>query len=47
MPGVLGRTGCEDICFPVHMGWNSRDVSVVGMCDCIKECVFCNVVDCL
>ena len=25
------RTGCNQVHFPVHSGWNSRDVSMNGM----------------
>ena len=34
-----GSTDCDGVHFLVHGGWDSRDVSVVGMCDCIRECV--------
>ena len=34
-----GGTGYEKVRFPVHGGWNSRDVSVAGVCHCVKECV--------
>ena len=33
-----GGTGCDEVHFPVHDGWDGRDVSVAGMCDCFKEC---------
>ena len=39
MLGGPSGTGCEDVSFPVHGGWDSRDVSVAGMCDCVKECM--------
>ena len=39
MLGGLGGTGCDEVRFPVHDGWGSRDVSVAGVCDCVKECV--------
>ena len=39
MLGGPGGTGWDGIRFPVHGGWESRDVSVVGMCNCIKECM--------
>ena len=32
-----GGTGCDEVRFPVHDFWNSRDVSVVGVFDCVKE----------
>ena len=32
---VLG--GPVEVCFPAHGGWDSRYVSVAGMCDCVKE----------
>ena len=32
-----GGTGCEEVRFPVHGGWDSRDVSMAGMYDCVKE----------
>jgi hypothetical protein len=35
-----------DVRFPINRGWNSRDVIIItGVCDCVKECVFYNVVD--
>ena len=34
-----GGTGCDEICFPAHGSWGTRDVSVAGMCDCVKECM--------
>jgi hypothetical protein len=37
MLGSPGGTGCDEVCFPVHSGWDSRDVSVGGVCDCVKE----------
>ena len=30
-------TGCDEVYFLVHGGWDSRDVSVVGVLDCVKE----------
>ena len=33
-----GRLGCDGASFPVHKGWNGRDVSMGDMCDCVKEC---------
>ena len=27
------------VCFTVHGGWDSRDVNVVGVYDCVKESV--------
>ena len=29
----------EWVRFPVHSGWNSRDVSMAEVRDCVKECV--------
>ena len=34
-----GGTCYDEIRLPVHDGWDSRDVSVAGVCDCAKECV--------
>ena len=42
--GSIG-TGCEEVWFPVHGGRDSRDVSVAGVCDCVKENEFYNVND--
>ena len=39
MLGGPGGTGCDEICFLVHGGWDSRDVSVVVLFDCVKECM--------
>ena len=39
MLGGSGGTGCNGICFPVHSDWNSRDISMAGVCDCVKECM--------
>ena len=44
MLGSSERTEDEDH-FPVNSEWYSRDVSMVGMCDCVKEFKFCNVID--
>ena len=30
--GSPGETGCDGVCFLVHNGWNTRDVS---MADCV------------
>jgi hypothetical protein len=30
-----GGTGCDEVRFPVHGGWDSRDV---GVFDCVKDC---------
>jgi hypothetical protein len=32
---VLG--GPVEVCSPVHGGWDSRDIGVASMCDCVKE----------
>ena len=37
--GSRGGAGCIEVCFPVHGGRNSRDVSVAGVCDGVKECM--------
>ena len=34
-----GRIGCNWINFLDNRGWISRDVSMAGMCDFIKECL--------
>ena len=34
-----GGTGSEVVRFLVPGGWDSRDVSVAGVCDCVKECM--------
>ena len=39
MLGGPGRTGDDGVCYEVLMGWNGRDVSMAGMCACVKECV--------
>jgi hypothetical protein len=39
MLGTTVRTGCYGVSFLVHGCWDSRDVTVVGMCDCVKECM--------
>ena len=28
MLGVLGRTGCDEVCFLVNRGWNSKGVNM-------------------
>ena len=25
--------------FLVHIGWNTRDLNMTGVCDCLKDCV--------
>ena len=37
MFGGPGGSGCDEVNFPVQGG--SRYVSVVGVCDCVKECM--------
>jgi hypothetical protein len=37
MLGSPSGTGYNKVYIPVHGGWDSRDVSVAGMCDCVKE----------
>ena len=39
MLGGPGGTGCDGVRFPVRGGSDRRDVSVVGVCDYVKECV--------
>ena len=34
-----GGSGCNEVHFLLHGGWGSRDVSVAGVCDCVKECM--------
>ena len=36
---VTGGTGNDGVRLPVYGGWDSRDVSKAGVCDCVKECV--------
>ena len=31
-------TGCDEVRFPVHGDWDSRNVSVAGMYDFVKGC---------
>ena len=35
MLGGLGGTVCDEV--TIHGGWDYRDVSVAGVCDCVKE----------
>ena len=39
MHGGPDGSGCDEVRFPVHGGWDSRDVNVVGVFDCVKECM--------
>ena len=40
IPGSPGGTDYGGVRFPIHRGWNGRDFSMAGICDCvIKECV--------
>jgi hypothetical protein len=39
MLGGPSGTGCDEVHFPVHGGWDSIDVSVVAVLDCVKECM--------
>ena len=39
MPGSPGRTDYGGVHFLFHRRWNSRDASIAGLCDCVKECV--------
>ena len=47
MLGCPSGSSFDEARFLVHGGWDSRDVSVTGMYDCVKECMyeFCNVID--
>ena len=36
MLGGSSGTGCDEVRFPVHGGWDSTGVNVV-ICDCVKE----------
>ena len=38
MLGDSGRTDYDDTRFPVHRGWNDRDVRKAGVCDYVGEC---------
>ena len=40
-----GGTGYNEVRVPVHSCWDSRDVSVAGICDCVRVCEFSNVID--
>ena len=31
-----GGTGCDEVRFPIHGCWDSRDV---GVFDCVKKCM--------
>ena len=35
--GGPGGTGCDEVHFSVRSNWDNRDVSVAGVCDCVKE----------
>ena len=37
MLGDHSGTDCDEVCFPVHGGWDSRDVIVADVCDCVQE----------
>ena len=37
MHGGPGATDCDEVHFPVHGGWDSRDVIEAGVDDCVKE----------
>ena len=39
MLGSPGGTGCDEVHFPIHDGWDNRGASMTGMCDCVKECM--------
>ena len=32
-----GRIGCEAVCLPVDRSWDSKNVSMADVCDCVKE----------
>ena len=34
-----GGTGCDEVRFPVRGAYDTRDVDVAGVCDCVKECM--------
>ena len=34
-----GGTGDNEVTFPVHGCWDRRNVSVVGVFDCVTECL--------
>ena len=34
-----GETDCDRVRFAIHGGWDSRDVNVTGVCDCVEEYV--------
>ena len=42
MLGGPGGTGCNEVRFPIHGDWDSRDVSMAGVCDSVKECNLLN-----
>ena len=35
--GGPGGTDCSEFSFAVHGDWDSREVIVAGVCDCVKE----------
>ena len=37
MLGGPGGTGCDEVRFLVHGVWDTRDVSVAGVCGWVKE----------
>ena len=39
--GSSSGTGCNEIRFPVHGGWDSRDVDVIS----VSKSELCNVID--
>ena len=40
MPCVpLSMLGSPGELTAAHGGWDSKDVSVAGVCDCVKECM--------
>ena len=39
MHGDPAGTGCDEVCFPLHGGWDSRDVSEADVCDRVNECI--------
>ena len=38
MLGGPGRIDCGAVRFPVYRGRNVRDVTMAGVCECVKEC---------
>ena len=45
MLGGPGGNGCDELRFPVHGCWDSRDVSVAAVFEYVKECMSFNSSD--